>query len=150
MEWVYLAPSHRAKEAEEKGYPYRLKKSNFNSLDSFYDEEYRLKAREYFLFQYNKFFQKSDVKLESCQQFIHEKMLVKKELMERVIYFARNFYLIKRKYNSIEKLWNAIEENKSRKNKVEEAFNNLKEIQIDWLSFKTNKLLWPRIFTALS
>lgn len=146
---MYLASSRKAKEAEEKGFPYRLKKSNFSSIASLYEEEYRHRAKAYFLSRYNEHFQKNEVELEPCLQFLHQQLLTKHELLQKTIQFAKNFYFLKEKYSSIETLENEIAEKETQHAAILKKITYLKEVRTTWFLFKSTQLKWPRIFKWL-
>lgn len=143
---LYLAPGHKETSAKDSGFCYRLKQDNFSSLSPLYTVEYRLKAKAHFLSQHNQYFKKNETDLKRCQQFIHKKILEKQHLLQKTIYLTRDIYFTTKQYNGIEALNKTITEKESQKTTIKEKLDDLKKIQIEWLSFKTNQLKWPRIF----
>ncbi|MBV9576331.1 MAG: hypothetical protein JO149_06880 [Gammaproteobacteria bacterium] len=143
---LYLVSNDNEEEAKRKGYIYRLKTGKLDTAIPLYNEEHKLHAKAYYLSKYNEFYHKTETRLENCQQFIHEELLGIYHLLQKTIYFAKDFYLIKKQNGSPEDLENEIVEIKSKIVLIVDKINNLKKVQVSWLLFKTKDLKWPLIF----
>jgi hypothetical protein len=151
---LYLAPTHKAKEAEERNYTYRLREKGLGSIEKFYTHEYKEYAKAYFLEQFNRHYQKAESDITYCQDFIHEQMLEKQSLLHKAISFASMFYSVQegiiKRYSNIETVEDLILKNIDEKSAIEAGITTLKQLRADWFLYKDTHLRWLRLFSWLS
>jgi hypothetical protein len=150
---LYLAPTNKAKECEERGYLYRLKEKGSGSIEKLYTQDYQLHAKDYFLKQFNDYYQRSDVDILCCQEFLHNLLIEKQAFMKKVINSVHELYIaqkdIKHRFGSIEELNDVIFKKTSQKKLLETQLNEIIELQASWFSYKTTHIGWLRLLAWL-
>jgi hypothetical protein len=147
---LYLASKQRAKEAEEKQYPYRLK-GNFCSIESMYSAEYCAEATAHVIQQFNQYFEERSDDLSTCKNYIYQKILHIKSLLDKIINFTPTAFSLQQsffeRHGTLEEIEEKIQQNDKKKQHSIIKLHHFHTLKKEWWSYKTKELKWLRFFS---
>ena len=150
---MYLTANYKGAEAEKEGYVYRTKNGGGigkKPIDSIYSLEYRHKAIDCFLANYNRYFNRNDSSIKDASQFLHNKLVEKQTLLEKTIDAIHDLVDICNDifsaHKSVTALFDLYNKLVAKKNKLIKNKKDLRELYIHWLPFKLKKLKLSSVF----